>query len=319
MTRPDPSSKAQIGRVPADADPNVVCQVLEDDGAVILEGVFSDDTISRFNRELDPAAKAAEMTAKTNQELQFHLQSNYVFNLPGISNTFRNDILNSPVLHGLAKKIFQETGDYWLTAAFLRELHPGTTAQNLHRDEGSHPLLSHQKPGAPPITTSFILALTDFKRDNGGTRVILGSHKWPEIGDLTDAQTVSTEMKAGDVLVLAQGVIHAGGAHPVDVPDPRRAVLVFFSSCQITPFETYMAMPRAVVETMTPLAQKMVGWRSVKPGHSNESRLHASGSKLLEEAKQVIHPNVTGLHNAGSKLLEDALQLKANQPLGNGM
>jgi verruculogen synthase len=294
MTVPDNSAKPQIQRVPADADPNAIRQLLEDDGAAILEGVFSEDIIRNFNQDLNPAATAAEMAAKTNYEFQFQQQSKYVFNLPGKSTTFRNDILNSPVLHGLAKSVFAETGDYWLTAAFLRELHAGNAPQQLHRDESSHPLLRNQKLGAPPITISFILALTDFKQDNGGTRVILGSHTWPEIGNPRDDQTVSTEMKAGDVLVLAQGVVHGGGAHPDDLPEARRAVLVFFSSCQLTPFETFMTMPREIVETMTPLAQQMIGWRSVKPGP----------------------PNVSGVHTSDSKLLEDALQLRANQPQG---
>jgi verruculogen synthase len=297
MTVPDLASKPQIQRAPAEQNPDTIRQILEDDGAAILEGVFSEDLIRRFNHELDAPAKAAELAAKTVYNFQFPYQSKYVFNLPGVSKTFRTDVLNSHVLHGLAKSLFAGTGDYWLTAAFLRELHPGHNPQNLHRDESTHPIIRHQKPGAPPVTLSIIVALTDFTHDNGGTRVILGSHKWPEIGRPSYEQAVSTEMKAGDVLVLAQGVVHAGGAHPEDHPDPRRAVLVFLSSCQLTQFENYMTMPRNLVETMTPLAQQMIGWRSVKPGP----------------------PNVSGIHLSDGKMLEDVLQLKANQPLKEGL
>jgi verruculogen synthase len=293
MTLPDLSLKPQIQRVPAEQDPDAIRRILEDDGAAILEGVFSEDIVRSFNHELDAPAQAAELAAKTVYNFRFPYQSKYVFNLPGVSKTFRTDVLNSPVLHGLAKSLFKGTGDYWLTAAFLRELHPGHFPQNLHRDESTHPLLANQKLGVPPITLSFIFALTDFTQDNGGTRVILGSHKWPELGRPSYDQTVPTEMKAGDVLVLAQGVVHAGGAHPEDLPDPRRAVLVFFSSCQLTQFENYMTMPRDLVETMTPLAQQMIGWRSVKPGP----------------------PNVSGIHLSEGKMLEDVLQLKVNQPL----
>ncbi|KAL4969423.1 2-oxoglutarate dependent dioxygenase ftmF [Aspergillus stella-maris] len=286
-------SKPQIQRLSADADPNAIRQLLEDDGAAILQGVFSDQIIQALNQEIDPAAKAVKCAAKTNYDFQFPYQSKYVFNLPAVSKTFRHDILNNGVLHGIAKSIFQNTGDYWLTAGFLRELHPGHNPQLLHRDESTHPLLCHQKPSGPPLTLSFILALTDFTEDNGGTRVILGSHKWPEIGKPTEDQTVPTQMKAGDVLVLAQGVVHGGGAHPEDLPDPRRAVLVFYSSCQLTQFETHMTMPRELVETMTPLAQQMIGWRSAKPAR----------------------PNVSGLHITDGQLLENVLGLKANQPL----
>ncbi|KAL3446308.1 Verruculogen synthase [Aspergillus insuetus] len=293
MTVPDSTSKPQIQRVPAGADPTAIRHLLEDDGAVILQGVFSEEVIRSFNQELDPASKKAQLGAKTNYDFQFPHQSKYVFNLPGVSKTFRTEILNHPVLHGIAKEIFERTGDYWLTAAFLRELHPGHNPQMLHRDESTHPLLAHMKPGAPPLGLSFILALTDFTEENGGTRVILGSHKWSEVGNPTTEQTVPTQMKAGDVLALAQGVVHGGGAHPEDIADPRRAVLVFYSSCQLTQFETYMTMPRKLVETMTPLAQQMIGWRSVKPAR----------------------PNVSGLNITDAKLVEDALHLKSNQAL----
>ncbi|KAL4811721.1 Verruculogen synthase [Aspergillus spinulosporus] len=318
MTVPDPPINAQIQRLPAEAEPSLIRQILDNDGAAILQGAFSGDVIRKLNGELDPAAQAADVAAKKTSGLQFHKHSKYVFNLPGISNTFRTDILNSPVLNGVAENIFEDRGDYWVTAAFLRELHPGNNAQNLHRDEGSHPILQYQMPGAPAVTISFIIALTDFKKNNGGTRVILGSHKWQEIGNPTFDQAVSAEMKAGDVLVMAQGMVHAGGEIPANVPDVRRACLVFFSISQLTPFETYMTMPRAIVESMTPLAQRLIGWRSVMSVPSNKSVAYdESESKVIEEAKQVLHPNLLGLHNAGSKLLQDALQLKANVSLGN--
>lgn len=66
---------------------------------------------------------------------------------------------------------------------------------------------------------------------------------------------------------------------------------------QLTPFETFTTMPCEIVETRTPLTQKMIGWRSAKPGP----------------------PNVSGLYPSHSKLLEDALQLRVNQAQGKRM
>ncbi|RHZ53588.1 phytanoyl-CoA dioxygenase family protein [Aspergillus thermomutatus] len=293
MTVSKAASKPQIQRVPAGADPDMLGQIFEDDGAAIVEGLFSADVIQRFNQELDPYAKAAVDGVHTMYNFRVPAHSKYVAGLPTISKTFRHEILNSPTLHDLCRSTFKATGDYWLTASFLRELSQGHAAQDYHRDESTHPLLRHQKPEAPPITLSIIIALTDFTEANGATRVILGSHRWPEIGTPSDDQAVRAVMKAGDVLAVRQGVVHAGGEHRGQSAQPRRAVLAYFGSCQLTPFETHMAMPRELVESMTPLAQQMIGWRSVKPAL----------------------PNMSGLHTARIRLLEDELQLKSNQKL----
>ncbi|KAL4919687.1 hypothetical protein BDW62DRAFT_209625 [Aspergillus aurantiobrunneus] len=255
MTVADPSTKPQTQRSSPDADPDTLRQLLVEDGAC-------------FNRELDRESNIAEAGAKSIFVVRFSAQSKYVGNLPGISKTFREDILNSPCIHGVAKSFFRDTGDYWLTASFLRELWPGHGPQHMHRDEAIHPLLQNQKPGSAPITLSCILALTDFTRQNGATRVILGSHKWAEIDEVSDDMTVLAEMKPWDMLLLAQG-------------------------CQLAQFETFKALSREIVESMSPLAQKMIGWRSTKP----------------------CLPNVSGLNTSHLLLLEDILELQANKIL----
>ncbi|KAL4811691.1 hypothetical protein BDW67DRAFT_179379 [Aspergillus spinulosporus] len=296
MTLPNASPKPQIPRVTASEDTTTVQKYLEDVGAVILEGAFTHETIQDLNRDLDPAFDATDLVVSADHAFQ-PVQSKYVFNLPVISKTFRHDILNSPALHGVARSFFEGTGDYWLTAASSGQLYPGHAPQELHRDESlTHPLVQYQTPGAPPITLSFIIALTEFTKNNGGTRVVLGSHKRAEMNYSTD-EAVPAEMKPGDVLALSQGVVHAGGPHSIHIPHPRRTALLFFGSCQLTQVETYMMMPRGLVETMTPLAQQMIGWRSLKPPK----------------------PNVAGIHLSNSKFIEDVLDLKSNQPLGDGM
>jgi hypothetical protein len=64
---------------------------------------------------------------------------------------FLHDILNNPFLHTLCEHDFKCTGDYLLTAAFLREVKPGRGDQDFHRDEATHRLLQYQKLDAPPI------------------------------------------------------------------------------------------------------------------------------------------------------------------------
>jgi verruculogen synthase len=147
------------------------------------------------------------------------------------------------------------------------------------------------KADAPILSVSLITALTEFTEENGATRLILGSHKWAEKGKPSEEQTVRATMEPGDVLVMHQGMVHAGSSHLGE--GARRLLFTQMASCQLTPTETFMSVPRPLVESMTPLAQKMIGWRTIRP----------------------LPTNINGLMNVKLGRLEDALELKSEKPL----
>jgi ectoine hydroxylase-related dioxygenase (phytanoyl-CoA dioxygenase family) len=65
-----------------------------------------------------------------------------------------------------------------------------------------------------------IWALSDFRHDNGATRIVPGSHKFesaPEYGRAYD--TVTAAMPAGSVMLFDSALWHGGGAN---VSDERR-------------------------------------------------------------------------------------------------
>jgi ectoine hydroxylase-related dioxygenase (phytanoyl-CoA dioxygenase family) len=95
-------------------------------------------------------------------------------------------------------------------------LGPGQEAQPIHEDTQLIPL---PRPHIP-ITVNAIWALSDFRHDNGATRIIPGSHKFPtspEYGKEYDA--VCATMPAGSVLLFDSALWHGGGAN---VSDARR-------------------------------------------------------------------------------------------------
>ncbi|KAL4734146.1 Verruculogen synthase [Aspergillus similis] len=284
------TSKTQIQRLAADADIDLISQVLDEDGAFILEDLLPPDIVESFNRELDvQLAVRPEGERLLADKYPPHFR--YVPYIPAKCETFRHKILNNIVIHAICQNSFQRTGEYWLSAAFLRVIDPGMPAQNFHRDDTTHPLMHYQSLDAPPVSISFIFPLSNFTEENGATAVILGSHRWTDVGKPSRDQAVLAKMSPGDILVLRQGVVHGGGRTLATTDEPRRVVLAYFNSCQLTQFETYRTMPREVVESMTPLAQKMIGWRTMKPAD----------------------PNIVGLNLVDDKRLENVLQLKSKQ------
>src|SRR5262249_39749801 len=54
-------------------------------------------------------------------------------------------------------------------------------------------------------------ALTDFTRDNGATRVIPGSHRWPVGREPRADEATQAVMSRGSVLIYSGTVVHSGG------------------------------------------------------------------------------------------------------------
>src|SRR5665213_1489815 len=89
-------------------------------------------------------------------------------------------------------------------------LGPGQEAQPIHEDTQLIPL---PRPHIP-ITLNAIWALSDFREDNGATRILPGSHKYdrsPEYGKEYDAVTAT--MPAGSVMLFDSALWHGGGAN----------------------------------------------------------------------------------------------------------
>jgi ectoine hydroxylase-related dioxygenase (phytanoyl-CoA dioxygenase family) len=89
-------------------------------------------------------------------------------------------------------------------------LGPGQGAQPIHEDTQLIPL---PRPHIP-ITLNAIWALSDFREDNGATRILPGSHKYdrsPEYGKEYDALTAT--MPAGSVMLFDSALWHGGGAN----------------------------------------------------------------------------------------------------------
>jgi ectoine hydroxylase-related dioxygenase (phytanoyl-CoA dioxygenase family) len=92
-------------------------------------------------------------------------------------------------------------------------LGPGQEAQPIHEDTQLIPL---PRPHIP-ITLNAIWALSDFRDDNGATRIIPASHKYdssPEYG--RDYAAVTATMPAGSVMLFDGALWHGGGANTSD-------------------------------------------------------------------------------------------------------
>ncbi|KAI4193140.1 MAG: hypothetical protein LQ350_008450 [Teloschistes chrysophthalmus] len=261
------TSEPRIQRFATDADPKEIWQTVENEGVAIVPNVVPSDVIHRFLHEIEPRVETWENAALGGWKHSPHTK--FVNGLLSSSHAYRADILNNPVLHAVCEAAFEQTGDYWIVSSVLRLTEPDHPAQPWHRDANGWPLVKSQRPEAPILTLTVIVPTTEFTEANGATRIHLGSHKWATLDPPSDAPPPAiAEMQPGDMLVMRQGVVHSGGEHTPESPATRSLLLLSLASCQLSQYESALTLPRPLVESLTPLVQKLVGWRTIFPlGH----------------------------------------------------
>ncbi|KAJ3497093.1 hypothetical protein NLG97_g2164 [Lecanicillium saksenae] len=267
---PSVSQAGVIPHLPASADSEQILAELHRAGGVILDGLLSREQVGTMNSELDEPLHQlqAGSTHKSERIKAFHgVNTKRLTGLTTCSKTFRDYLLDNDVCHGISEKVFHpQTGTYWLTTAQVIEIGPGNKAQFLHRDQDQFLVFTPMGPDAPEATINFLVALTDFTEENGATRVIPGSHKWPDFTVRADpSDTIPAEMKAGDACLILGKTVHGGGANKT-ASEYRRAVSFAFQASFLTPEEAYAHItPKEIVRSLSLRAQRVIGFRSQFP------------------------------------------------------
>lgn len=261
---------ATLERFDATADADVIHAVIQRDGAVIVEGLLTPDVVAKVNDEVGGALDRADPSeAMFNPVMQaFHGPcTRQVAGVPGISPTFAVDVMCHPLLLALADRILLPScARYQLNLGHLLQRGPGADEQWLHRDEA---VWSDMPRPGPELQLATVIAFVDFTRENGATRVVPGSHLWPDRALSPAEQIASTtptpeqiayaEMPAGSAVVYLGGTIHAGGANTTDIAR-RGAHLSYCLGWLRTEENNYLSIPPAVAAKLPRQAQELIGY-----------------------------------------------------------
>jgi hypothetical protein len=261
---------ATLERFDATASADKVCAVLDRDGAAIIEGLLPLDVVNRVNEEVEAAVDAADPDEEYFNPVmqQFHGQfTKQVAGMPGISRTFAVDVMCHPLLLSICDIVLAPScARYQLNLGHLLQRGPGSEEQWLHRDE----LVWSDVPQPhPELQLATVIAFVDFTRDNGGTRVVPGSHRWadrqrPPLEQLMNTppepdQIAYAEMPAGSAVVYTGGTIHAGGSNVTDTPR-RGAHMSYCLGWLRTEENNYLSTPPDVAARLPRQAQELLGY-----------------------------------------------------------
>ncbi|KFA65052.1 hypothetical protein S40285_08327 [Stachybotrys chlorohalonatus IBT 40285] len=257
----------KLQQIQASEGRDAVLRAVRADGAVIIKGLFTADQVNRFNAEVQPAIDRRGVGSKHTEEWVQDFFGDNTKRLNGvvaISKTFRHEILECDLIHEICEEIYlKDAGGYWMNSAQVIDIGPGSKPQPLHRDQWQFPIFTHCGPNAPEASINFVVALTDFTDENGATRIIPGSHQWSDLSQNgTQEDTIPAEMEAGDACFITGKVVHGGGANRTK-DAIRRAVTLVFQCSYLTPEEAYpFILDKEIAKSLTPRAQRMVGFRS---------------------------------------------------------
>lgn len=250
---------AGLRHLPATANIDEISAIMDEDGAVVVNGFLAPDALARFNDELTPHLVAQQPAASGVNDLvaAFHGdRMRHLTGVAGISDVFVHDVLLHP--------LYKQVGDHYLLpncASYLLNLGhvldrgPGSREQMLHRDHDVWP----REMGSLFPTRMFVslVALSAYTADMGATRLVPGSHRWPIDRQPMPDEVVVAEMAPGSAVLYFGSTLHGAGANTTD--RYRRGMHISFclgflrteeNNLLSTPMERVRNMPRRAQELL---------------------------------------------------------------------
>ena len=253
----------KLDRVKATNEPKIIYDLLERDGAVVVENILSNSQLRRLNCELDTlitSIKPGLRNPAHPRMVEFYGLSTIRFDgLPAKSKTFV-EIMLTPLLCGAADHfLLQNCHDYIFNTGQLIQIGPGEKAQRLHRDEDAWNFLT--APGKP-VEVEAMFALTDFTRENGATQVVPGSHRWPPEREARREEIIKAEMPAGSALMYLGSTIHGGGANDTMDEHSRGIFLGYVVGWRRSEENTFLTVPIEKERDMPVRIQELLGYKA---------------------------------------------------------
>ncbi|KAL8752174.1 MAG: hypothetical protein Q9199_005927 [Rusavskia elegans] len=273
-----------ITKIPGTSSLEEILAILERDGCVILTDFVSLEKLDKIDEELEPYTKPDGDIKPIGDHVGYdNFIGKKTLVIPGLvgkSDTIANILDTNETLEKLRKVILEDrhtavweqhteeiVAEPLLSIALGFSVGHGSPRQALHRDDMI--FSSKHRPDLKLNEVdgfSCFLAGSRVTRENGGTMVILGSHKW-EHDRAGRADEVSfLEMERGSAFLFVSALAHAAGYNTI--PGEIRKIwnLAFCRGTLRQEENPFLSMPRSKVLKMSPKLQMLLGFK--KPAKS---------------------------------------------------
>ncbi|MEQ8263940.1 phytanoyl-CoA dioxygenase family protein [Pseudohaliea sp.] len=150
---------------------------------------------------------------------------------------------------------------YRVSAGVATQVYKGEAMQPLHREMDIYSPFIRQGPEQQECILTCNWAVTDFTRDNGGTRLVPGSHLWPAERKAEDHEVAQAVMPKGSVVFWLGRTLHAFAPNRTD--QHRQAFLMTIAVDWLTQEENqYLVAPPEIARALPYRAQQLLGYRA---------------------------------------------------------
>jgi hypothetical protein len=238
-------------RLPASAPASEVAAALRRDGFAIVESLVAPEIMDRVRGELAPWME------KTPTGDDFGgRNTRRTGGLIARSPTSRELIMH-PLVLGTVKDVLGHATNFQLHLTQLIAIGAGEKAQTIHRDQWAFDFFPF--PVDYEVQCNTIWAMTEFREDNGATRLVPGSHRFGDRLQLKDEDTVPAEMPKGSVLFYTGKLYHGGGANRSDAP--RCGVNITYAVSWLRQEENqYLSVPQEMARGLPDPLLRVMGY-----------------------------------------------------------
>ena len=196
-----------ISRFDRFANLDSIGSTLRRDGAVIVESLVDVDLVDAVRAELRPELDATGLARRSDFNGSKTLRiSNVLAVAPSAAALVDHDM----VVAVADEILLPHCATYQVGSLTAIDILPGEGAQALHRDDTPFPI----DTAGMELQIGVMWALDDFTEENGGTRVVPGSHRMLRSWHLPPLDRwVSAVMPRGSALFYLGSMWHGGGAN----------------------------------------------------------------------------------------------------------
>lgn len=196
----------------ANEEPDAMYAALDDAGCLVVRDVFDADAIAEVRSDLADHMAAAQ--AGDDDPADFYPgKTRRVIALMHRSPAMRELMMHQTVEQLGDRHLLANCKKWQLNVSAALEVGPGARAQVLHREEDLFPYFPLPRPN---LILASMWAMSDFTADNGGTKLVPGSHRWDADRTAEPDEVARAEMSAGSILFWLGGTLHGAGANVTD-------------------------------------------------------------------------------------------------------
>jgi ectoine hydroxylase-related dioxygenase (phytanoyl-CoA dioxygenase family) len=204
---------AEITHLPGNCSVQDIIEVVEEQGAAIVDDFVSQCWLDEFNAAVKTDIENYSPYDYGEEDANEFLGYQTV-RLNGLTRKAPNyiELMTDERLLGVMDHFLAPNcGQYQLNSSEIIEIHGGETAQELHTDDMIWPV----NYWAPEKMLQFntMVAGTDFTEANGATQVVPFSHKWEPGREPGPEEIARATMRAGSIVLVPGKTLHGGGAN----------------------------------------------------------------------------------------------------------